>query len=171
MTKSNKQRPDDNQLIASSVSWNQRHGQFHKYTLPSAYRSQLTLKPFTEFSLATLSHWIATHAHCSRPLVYLRRLRFVSHALSPTPLCVSRLFADHVVCRTLSTTVLFSVLSTQEPHSTSTVRRHRLFGPHFVCTINIIIHVVQLKLHSSNYNHITIMHSITHNIIPVHIVI
>ena len=99
-----------------------------------------------------------------------------------TPLCVARSFADPVVCRTLvrrprdvSHAQYHCTIPSVIDAGASLDINHSLTSGSSIHTssvqLHILMHVVQLKLHSSNYNHINVMHSIAHNIIPVHIVI
>ena len=91
----------------------------------------------------------------------VRRPCNVSHVQYTTPRCVAR-----------SVRLYYT-----QCHRRRSLPRHQLFIDCRGCPIHtssvqlhIIIHVVQLKLHSYNYNHDNVIRSVTHNIIPVHIV-
>ena len=87
-----------------------------------------------------------------------RRPCNVSHVQYATPRCVAR-----------SVRLYYT-----QCHRRRSLPRHQLFIDCQGCPIHtssvqlhIIIHVVQLKLHSYNYNHDNVIRSGTHNIIPV----
>ena len=93
-----------------------------------------------------------------RSLVCVCRSRDVSHVQYATPRCVVR-----------SVRLYYT-----QCHQRRSLPRHQLFIDCQGCPIHtssvqlhIIIHVVQLKLHSYNYNHDNVIRSGTHNIIPV----
>ena len=89
----------------------------------------------------------------------VRRPCNVSHVQYATPRCVA-----------LSVRLYYT-----QCHRRRSLPRHQLFIDCQCCPIHtssvqlhIIIHVVQLKLHSYNYNHDNVIRSVTHNIIPVY---
>ena len=89
----------------------------------------------------------------------VRRPCNVSHVQYVTPRCVA-----------LSVRLYYT-----QCHRRRSLPRHQLFIDCQDCPIHtssvqlqIIKHVVQLKLHSYNYNHDNVIRSVTHNIIPVY---
>ena len=97
-------------------------------------------------------------AALDRSLVCVCRSRDVSHVHNATPRCVA-----------LSVRLYYT-----QCHRRRSLPRHQLFIDRQGCPIHtssvqlhIIIHVVELKLHSYNYNHDNVIRSGTHNIIPV----
>ena len=143
----------------------------------------------TTVMFAPYNSRVVSRSGSLRPLAYLpgtsvgKKLRFPPGRFSTsTHLCVARSFADPVVCRTLvrrprdvsHAQYHLTIPSVIDAGASLDINRALISG----CSIHtssiqlhIIKHVDQLKFNSSNYNHINIMHSITHNIIPVHRVI
>ena len=159
--------PDGNQLhvIDSSYEINKLvHFTIHCWLMPSTLRS---------WNSQTLWHT------CRDDLSRLRRSWPLARLCMSISRCV-RSYAVHVMCRTFDQyatprCVARSVrLYYTQCHRRRSLPRHQLFIDCQGCPIHtssvqlhIIIHVVQLKLHSYNYNHDNVIRSVTHNIIPV----
>ena len=111
-----------------------------------------------QWNSQTLWPQAAMNGH--RLLVSVCRSRDVSHARTPSMWCAACSVRHSDMCITLSTTVLRTVSSTQEPPSTSTVRWLSGCPIHPSVHVYVVIHVVQLKLHSYNYNHDTVIRSV-----------